>query len=206
MRLIPEVGNTVNLRVPAERIRGIGVMMNLVLEQYPPPPEPDQAIINYYQAKLDFSTAKISQPEGTKLFLELFQDLRALGILHYHLRNRLAATAKCIDSLIPSIGNRNEVGCYMRIWSALVSAHENAISRRDASTSSDDRQNASSEAYFLQTAENLMMGLIAGATGFESEFFSRHPANCGAGQEFKVYLNKCEKRPAPDDKTGRQSR
>jgi hypothetical protein len=145
-------------------------MMAFVLKQYPPPPEPEQAIINYYQAKHDFATTAILQPEGTKLYLELLEDSRALGILHYHLRNRLDATAKCIDSLIPSIGNRNEVVCYMRIWSALVSAHENAISRSESSKSSDDRQIASSEAIRLATAENLMMGLIAGATGFDREF------------------------------------
>jgi hypothetical protein len=201
MRLLPEVGNTVNLRVPAERIKGIGVMMAFVLKQYPPPPEPEQAIINYYQAKHDFATTAILQPEGTKLYLELLEDSRALGILHYHLRNRLDATAKCIDSLIPSIGNRNEVVCYMRIWSALVSAHENAISRSESSKSSDDRQIASSEAIRLAAAENLMMGLIAGATGFDREFMSGH--YCRTDQEFKKYSNKCEKRRPQDGTAGR---
>jgi hypothetical protein len=155
MRLLPEVGNTVDLRVPAERIKGVGMMMTFVLKQYPLPPEPDQAMINYYQAKHDFATTAILQPEGPKLYVELLEDFRALGVLHYHLRNRLAATARCIDNLIPSIGNRNEVGCYMRIWSALVSAHENAISRSEASISSDVRQSASIESHFLHRAENL---------------------------------------------------
>jgi hypothetical protein len=207
-RLLPELENKVNLRVTEERIKGVRVMMNFVLKQYPAPPEPDQVAINYYQAKEDFATATMFEQggDGSKILFELLEDPRALGIQHYHLRNRLALTAKCIDSLTPSIGNRTEVRCYMRIWQGLISSLENAIFRRGASKSSDDRQSASSEAFVLEAAENKMMGLIAGASGFEIEYFLRHTANCGVGEEFKAYLNKCERTRALDNKAGRQSK
>jgi hypothetical protein len=201
--------NVVDLQVKAQRIKGVREMLNFVLIQYPTPPAPDQALISLYQAKQEYWQAIVLEQarEAIKIKDELDNDPRAKGILHFHFRNNLASIAKCIELLTPNVETKVEIDCYMRVWRAFVWAGGNARERAKILKSSDERESASMEAHFLREAELLMVGLIAGSSGFSKEY-SNIFNNCGTGLEFefKLYLNKCERTRAPDDRAGKQSK